>query len=230
MPHDSPLPGGHTPGSDESSMTLHELTVVCTKLSNKVDSLETELKQTKQTYGAAFTKLIKRVKKLEQTVKTNQARRRAKIVVSNNEENEEDPSKQERISTASPEVTTADAELKTASTFVSTASPQRHADNTADDLTLAETLMEIRKSAAKAKEEQARFNAEQEALFVSETTKDEANPSVTDVDWDDVQAQIQAGEDLTQRMQEEERESLSIAERARLLAELINKRKKLQAA
>ncbi|GJR85144.1 hypothetical protein Tco_0209155 [Tanacetum coccineum] len=50
MPHDSPLLGGHTPGSDEGSMTLHELTVLCTKLLNKVDSLETELKQTKQTY------------------------------------------------------------------------------------------------------------------------------------------------------------------------------------
>ncbi|GKE35706.1 hypothetical protein Tco_1455028, partial [Tanacetum coccineum] len=60
MPHDSPLTGGHTPGSDEGSMTLHELTVLCTKLSNKVDSLETELKQTKQTYGTALTKLIKK--------------------------------------------------------------------------------------------------------------------------------------------------------------------------
>ncbi|GKE47354.1 hypothetical protein Tco_1478612, partial [Tanacetum coccineum] len=49
------------------------------------------------------------------------------------------------------EVTTADEELNTASTFVSTASPQRHADTTVDDLTLAETLMEIRKSAPKAK-------------------------------------------------------------------------------
>ncbi|GJT59917.1 hypothetical protein Tco_1003450 [Tanacetum coccineum] len=75
-------------------MTLHELTILRTKLSNKVDSLETELKQTKKTYGAAFTKLIKRVKKLEETVKTSQARRKAKIVVSNDDEEDEDPSKQ----------------------------------------------------------------------------------------------------------------------------------------
>ncbi|GKC14688.1 hypothetical protein Tco_1011470 [Tanacetum coccineum] len=53
---------------------------------------------------------------------------------------------------------------------------------------------------------------------------------LSDFDWDDVQAQIQADEDLAQRMLEEERESLSIVERARLLAELIDKRKKLQAA
>ncbi|GJT55068.1 hypothetical protein Tco_0990122 [Tanacetum coccineum] len=51
-----------------------------------VESLKTELKQTKQTYGAAFTKLIKKVKKLEQTIKTSQARKRAKIVVSDDEE------------------------------------------------------------------------------------------------------------------------------------------------
>ncbi|GJT73302.1 putative ribonuclease H-like domain-containing protein [Tanacetum coccineum] len=97
MPHDSPLPGGHIPGSDEGSMTLHELTVLCTKLSNKVDNLETELKQTKQTYSAALTKIIKKVKKLEQNVKTSQARRRAKIVVSDDEESSEDPSKQGRM-------------------------------------------------------------------------------------------------------------------------------------
>ncbi|GJR32518.1 hypothetical protein Tco_1108750 [Tanacetum coccineum] len=67
MPYDLPLPGGHIPESDEGSMTLHELTVLCTKLSNKVDSLETELKQIKQTYGVALTKLIKKVKKCKAT-------------------------------------------------------------------------------------------------------------------------------------------------------------------
>ncbi|GKF14308.1 hypothetical protein Tco_0055770, partial [Tanacetum coccineum] len=51
MPHDSPLLRGHTPRSDEGIVTLNELTVLCTKLSNKVDNLETELKKTKQTYG-----------------------------------------------------------------------------------------------------------------------------------------------------------------------------------
>ncbi|GJW54367.1 hypothetical protein Tco_0098452 [Tanacetum coccineum] len=76
---------------------LQESTVVlCTSLSKKVESLESELKQTKQTYSTALTKLIKRVKKLEQTIKTSQARRRAKVVISDAEEDEEDPSKQGR--------------------------------------------------------------------------------------------------------------------------------------
>ncbi|GKA09354.1 hypothetical protein Tco_0688685, partial [Tanacetum coccineum] len=145
IPYDIPLLGGHTPGSDDGSMTLHELTVLCTTLSNKVDRLETELKKTKQIYGAALTKLIKKVKKLEQTVKTSQARRRAKIVVSDDEESSEDRN------------------------FLG--------------------------------------YSYKEELLASETTEDVSNPSVADVDWDDVQAQIQADEDLAQRMLEEERET-----------------------
>nr|GEV60136.1 retrovirus-related Pol polyprotein from transposon TNT 1-94 [Tanacetum cinerariifolium] len=84
--------------------------------------------------------------------------------------------------------------------------------------------------ATKDKEQEAMFNVEQEELLTSETYKEEANPSATDVDWDDVQAHIQADEDLAQKTLEEERESLSIAERAKLLTELVDKRKKLQAA
>nr|GEU85508.1 hypothetical protein [Tanacetum cinerariifolium] len=39
-PHDSPLLGGHTPGSDEGSMTLTKLTNFCTTLLHKVLDLE----------------------------------------------------------------------------------------------------------------------------------------------------------------------------------------------
>ncbi|GJW22222.1 hypothetical protein Tco_0032844 [Tanacetum coccineum] len=95
-PHESPLHNVHSLGRDEGSLSLSELTVLCTNLSNKVISLEAELAQTKQTYGTALTKLIKKVKKLEQTVKSTQARRRIRIVVSDDEEGLEDPSKQGR--------------------------------------------------------------------------------------------------------------------------------------
>ncbi|GKD96684.1 hypothetical protein Tco_1380581, partial [Tanacetum coccineum] len=96
-PHDSPLPGGYTPGSDDGSMTLNELTVLYTRLSNKVKSLEADLKQTKQVYGTAYTKLILKVKELERIVKTSHSRRRAKIVVSDDDMALEDSSKHERI-------------------------------------------------------------------------------------------------------------------------------------
>ncbi|GKF32788.1 hypothetical protein Tco_0102586, partial [Tanacetum coccineum] len=87
----------HRLGRDEGSMTLLELMVLCTALSKKVESLEEDLKKTKKVYGAAYTKLIKKVKKLEKTIKSNQVRRRAKIVVSDDEEDLEDSSKQGRM-------------------------------------------------------------------------------------------------------------------------------------
>ncbi|GJX70965.1 putative ribonuclease H-like domain-containing protein [Tanacetum coccineum] len=96
MPHESPLQSVYLLGRDEGSLSLNELTNLCTSLSKKVESLESELKQTKQTYHVALTKLIKRVKKLEQTIKISQAKRRAKVVISDAEENKEDPSKQGR--------------------------------------------------------------------------------------------------------------------------------------
>ncbi|GJR09263.1 hypothetical protein Tco_0791915 [Tanacetum coccineum] len=63
----------------------------------RVLALETDLRQTKKVYGAAYTKLIMKVKKLEKTVKSNQARRRAKIVVLDDEEDSEDSSKKGRM-------------------------------------------------------------------------------------------------------------------------------------
>ncbi|GKE88551.1 hypothetical protein Tco_1566026 [Tanacetum coccineum] len=61
MPHDSPLSRGHTLGSDEDRMQQHELIDLVTKLSDRCEALETDLKQTKKDYGDAFTRLIKKV-------------------------------------------------------------------------------------------------------------------------------------------------------------------------
>ncbi|GJS39511.1 hypothetical protein Tco_0564554 [Tanacetum coccineum] len=96
MPHNSPLPRVHSLGSDEGCMTLHELTVLCTTLSKKVESLESDLKQTKLTYGAAYTKLIMKVKKLKNRIKSNNARRRVRLIVSEDKGDLEDLSKQGR--------------------------------------------------------------------------------------------------------------------------------------
>ncbi|GKG12436.1 hypothetical protein Tco_0346673, partial [Tanacetum coccineum] len=86
----------HSLECDEGSLSLNELTDIYTSLSKKIESLKFELKQTKQTYNAALTKLIKRVKKLEHTIKISQARRRAKVVIFDDEEAKEDPSNQGR--------------------------------------------------------------------------------------------------------------------------------------
>ncbi|GJU91320.1 hypothetical protein Tco_1303743 [Tanacetum coccineum] len=96
MPYDSPLLRVHSLRSDEGSLTLPELTVLCTSLSKKVESLESDLKLTKQTYGAAYTKLVMKVKKLEHQVKSIKARRKVRLVISDNEDDLEDPFKQGR--------------------------------------------------------------------------------------------------------------------------------------
>ncbi|GJS33778.1 hypothetical protein Tco_0532160 [Tanacetum coccineum] len=96
MPHDSPLLRVYSLGSDEGSMTLHELTVLCTTLSKKVKSLESNLKQTKLTYGAAYTKLIMKVNKLENKIKSSKARRRVRLIILEDEDDLEDLSKHGR--------------------------------------------------------------------------------------------------------------------------------------
>ncbi|GKC95387.1 hypothetical protein Tco_1160829 [Tanacetum coccineum] len=93
MPQESPLHNVHSLRRDEGSVSLNELMDLCTSLSKKVGALENELQQTKKTYSTAITKLILKVKKLEQKVKTTKARRKDRIVLS---EDVDDSSKQGR--------------------------------------------------------------------------------------------------------------------------------------
>ncbi|GKF19835.1 hypothetical protein Tco_0068473, partial [Tanacetum coccineum] len=93
------VPGGYTPRSDEGNKKLNELMELCTKLFEKVTSLEQDLKHTKQVYGKALTKLVKKVKHLEDQLKSTTKKRKAKVVISDKEEDLvlEDPSKQGRM-------------------------------------------------------------------------------------------------------------------------------------
>nr|GEY61162.1 ribonuclease H-like domain-containing protein [Tanacetum cinerariifolium] len=65
-PHDLPLSGGHTPGSDEGSMTLKELTDLCATLLQKVFDLE----NVKTAQAKKIVSLKKRITKLEQCQST----------------------------------------------------------------------------------------------------------------------------------------------------------------
>ncbi|GKG31899.1 hypothetical protein Tco_0426849, partial [Tanacetum coccineum] len=81
-PNESSLHAVHSHGSDEGSLKLMELMNLVTKLSERIGVLEDDLKRTKQTCSAAFTKLILRIKKLESKVKNGKARKRARVVLS----------------------------------------------------------------------------------------------------------------------------------------------------
>ncbi|GJS92279.1 retrovirus-related pol polyprotein from transposon TNT 1-94 [Tanacetum coccineum] len=98
IPYDSPLTGGHTPGSDGGRLKLEELMALCIKLSKHVLDLEKET----DSQAVEILNLKKRVKKLERTRKlriSHPRRRIYKQVKSSDDDlDEEDASKQGRRS------------------------------------------------------------------------------------------------------------------------------------
>nr|GEX29415.1 hypothetical protein [Tanacetum cinerariifolium] len=157
LPNEPPLGEGNTSRSGEGSIQLLELMAICTKLSDKVTHLENELTSTKVVYNKALITLTKRVKKLEKKLKNK--RRRVVIVSSKDEEaslDHKDSPKQERMIEEidkdenvnlckSSEQGEAHEKAEHIMDF-STASPQID-----DDETLAETLLNIKRSAVKVK-------------------------------------------------------------------------------
>ncbi|GJZ19010.1 hypothetical protein Tco_0555600 [Tanacetum coccineum] len=98
-PHDLPLTGGYTPGSDEGKMKLDELITLCIKLSKQVLDLEKE----KDAQAVEILNLKKRVKKLERKRKSSIShprRRKYRQVETSSDDglDEEDASKQGRRS------------------------------------------------------------------------------------------------------------------------------------
>ncbi|GJW79062.1 hypothetical protein Tco_0140744 [Tanacetum coccineum] len=219
MPHDSPLPRVHTLGSDEGRMQHNELMDLVTKLSDRVVALETDLTQTKKVYGASFTKLIKKVKRLEKKDKLSKSRRKLRLVLSDEEGSDsdilaqEDPSKQGRkiaqidedegitlvqmgVSTASIDFTNANVPVTTAGAEISTASPKvKIVGDSVNDIA-AESLVYIRRSAAKTKDKAVRLQEEfdeEERQRIARVH--EAARSFSKVEWEDIRARVEASED-----------------------------------
>ncbi|GKA30528.1 hypothetical protein Tco_0716833 [Tanacetum coccineum] len=228
-------------GSDEGSLTLNELTVLCTSLSKKVECLESNLKQTKQTYGAAYTKLIMKVKKLEHKVKSIKARRKVRFVISDDEDDLEDPSKQGRK--------IAQIDEDEGITLVQMgAQTQGRSDEDLMyetgvyyypegftrpnmDVTLAEALVDLLKSGKKkSPKPKARDSMLKNKLNLKDCKKraaqEEASRAAIYDEMDNIQAMIEADEKLATRFQDEEQELYSIEEKSRLLMEMITERKR----
>nr|GEU37719.1 ribonuclease H-like domain-containing protein [Tanacetum cinerariifolium] len=263
--HDS---GGNTPGSEESIMILNELTVLCTSLSKKVESLESDLKQTKLTYSVAYSKLIMKVKKLKHKVKLSKARRRVRLIVSKDEDDLEDPSKQGRKIAqidedegvtlvqmgaqtqgrneyevesnfdfiTAEDISTANVLVTTAGVEISTASPEDKTveiSNDSDDITLAETLIEIKRNATKPQKVKgvAFRDVEETPSLNRSTTTLKPLPSIDPKDKgkgvlveeeplkvkrrDQGLAQIESDAELAQRLYEEELAEVDRAQKER---------------
>ncbi|GJT65795.1 hypothetical protein Tco_1017275 [Tanacetum coccineum] len=144
------------------------------------------------------------MKKLEKTVKTDKARRRVRIVISEDEDAAEDSSKQGRkisdididptISLVQPQQdmeydfdATASILVTTASASISTVSPPRV--STAEDINGAETLVYIRRSALKAKDKgksiMIDFETALELQMQLDKREEVAAKEAHDIDWSD---------------------------------------------
>ncbi|GJV72011.1 hypothetical protein Tco_1492006 [Tanacetum coccineum] len=125
--------------------------------------------ETKKTYSTVLTKLVLRVKKKESKLKSGKAKRKAKIILSDDEEIAEDSSKQGRkISQINEDPTISlvqdegKMEISTANIQVSTASPPKLSIDKELDRKLEE-------------EERIMFNAEQEARALQEEEEERLN-------------------------------------------------------
>nr|GEY71517.1 hypothetical protein [Tanacetum cinerariifolium] len=165
--------------------------------SDKVIALENELKSTKAIYNKTLITLTKRLKKLEKKLK----HKRRKVVIDSSEDEEpsldnKDYPKQRRMIEEIDE--DENINLVKSNEY---------------DITLAETLVNIKKSASKDKGKAI--------IPESEPPKKIKKKKMI---------QISLDEEMAQRIIKEERESLSIEEWSRLLTEFIDQRKKMLAA
>ncbi|GJV02433.1 hypothetical protein Tco_1336002 [Tanacetum coccineum] len=227
MPHDFPLHAVHSHGSAEGSVQQHDLMVLVTKLNDRIDGLEKDLLQTKKTYSNALTKLVLRVKKLESKLKSGKARRKAKIVLSDDKEIAEDSSKQGRkISQIDEDLTVSlvqdeeetpteiveehgsgekgEMEISTANIQVSTASPPR--------VSSAVPHVYTRRSA------KDKGKSIMEELATPKKVKKRT------------QVQLSIDEELARKLEEEERIRFNAEQEARALQEEEEERLNLEAA
>ncbi|GJV72614.1 hypothetical protein Tco_1492609 [Tanacetum coccineum] len=103
----------------------NELMELVIESSDMVVAVEEDLKQTKKAYGIAFTKLVLKVNKLEQQVRSGKARRRARIDKGTSWFQEDvetqDKNSEKEVSTADVPVSTDGAKVSTGTHDVSTA-------------------------------------------------------------------------------------------------------------
>ncbi|GKD18583.1 hypothetical protein Tco_1207741 [Tanacetum coccineum] len=229
--------------SGEDRLQLKELLELCTKLSERVLDLE----NTKTSQAAKITKLKERVKKLERGNKSStlgfkrlrKVGRTARIESSKDESlgDQEDASKQGR------KIADLDADAEV--TLVDDAQ-ERNDDNliatttTVDELTLAQSLIKIKVAKPKAVtttttaitrpkargvvvQEPTQLNAE---LEEEEKLTKQREKDANIVEWDNVQAMIDADCELAARLQAQEQEELTVAEKSKQFLELMDKRKK----
>ncbi|GKB46699.1 putative ribonuclease H-like domain-containing protein, partial [Tanacetum coccineum] len=211
--------------SGEERLKLNELMELCTNLSQRVLDLE----NTKTSQAAEITKLKERVKKLERRNKSRtpwlkrlrKVSRTARIESSKDEGlgDQEDASKQGRkIAEIDADEEEVDVEKVVSNAKVTTASATT---TTVDELTLAQTLIEIKTAKPKAVTTAATTTT---TAVTRPKARGEEDENIAE--WDNVQAMIDADYELAARLQAQEQEELTIEERSKMFVDLMDKIKK----
>nr|GEW84451.1 ribonuclease H-like domain-containing protein [Tanacetum cinerariifolium] len=252
IPHDSPLLGGHTSGSDEGRRNLLELMNICTQLSNRVLALE----EAKTNQDKVITRLKLKVKRLEKKrkVRTSQPMMRilfkGRIETFTNKILGENASKQGRNDYKIEEFNLTDeADTKvivedkgsgekggSTANQVSTARPEV---NKGKGVLIEEELEKLKKVKRR---DQGLAQIESDAVLVQriyeeelaeldraqkkKQKQEEATIVALTEEFDEIQARMDADHELAVRLTHEEQEKYTIEERARLLAEYFKRRKK----
>ncbi|GJS38323.1 hypothetical protein Tco_0563366 [Tanacetum coccineum] len=236
--NDSLLARGNTFRSDEDSLKLKELMELCTNLQQRVLDLE----KTKTTQQNEINSLKRRVKNLEQKKRsrTHGLKRLHKVGMSRRVESSSD---KEDWDDADNEIFDMDA-LTGDEVFAEQEVTAKDVNLTVDEVTLAQALVALKSvkpkvSAASASTKVSAVSAptnyklnlmKKKDLQKKKAKKEkEANISLTE-EWDDIQAKIEADHELAQRLQVEEQEELSDAEKATLFQQLLEKKRKHFAA
>ncbi|GKE94318.1 hypothetical protein Tco_1579173, partial [Tanacetum coccineum] len=120
---------------DPSHMSMDDLLQAVPELISRIDSLETDLKQTKLTMGNAIVKLVKKVKKLEGFLK------RTNLVLSDSEE--EEPEAQGRKSQDDPLDSSVQGLVTPSSTRVNASGEEQVEDISPNTLEAAKTLSKV---------------------------------------------------------------------------------------
>ncbi|GJV52181.1 hypothetical protein Tco_1447922 [Tanacetum coccineum] len=179
--------------AEETTMTMDDLLHLVPKLITKVNSLETELKQTKLTMGHAIMKLVKKVKKMEVVLK-----RRHVVLPDSEDEDAENSSKQRRNLQEEEEADISPKGLEVAETLAKV-----FTQRTKTYIRKVKTGLRMKLDAD---EDALIAKRMQDELEQSETQKNrmaqvqEAVKYYTEEDWDLVRAKLEASRDLSSKV------------------------------
>ncbi|GKA61884.1 hypothetical protein Tco_0761403 [Tanacetum coccineum] len=138
----------------QGQMTMDDLLQVVPQLISRIDSLETDLKQTKLTMGNALVKLVKKVKKLEGFLK------RRNMVLSDSEE--EEPEAQGRKSQDDPLDSLVQGLVTPSMTKVNASGEEQMEDISPNTLEAAKTLSSVASLKSKSIDKGRRYKRRKE--------------------------------------------------------------------